>query len=148
MARGAGAFLRQVAEELPSHLPPKLREYEAFAWGRMYKVWYGDKKLHFEVQFLSRRELQIGLHLEADVETNERIAGGLERRRARIRKALGPQAKFGSHGPRWRCVAESWTGGDLTGEEAAIEAAARLADYVRALLPMLPTGAFAGRSSR
>jgi hypothetical protein len=148
MSRGMGAFLRQVADELPGHLPPALRDYEAQQWGRFYKVWYGDRKIHFEVQFLSRRELQIGLHLEADEETNERVAVGLERRKGRIRKALGEEASVGSHGPRWRCMAESWRGGELTGEDAAIEAAARLAEYMRTLQPLLSQKDLASSRSR
>ena len=67
--RGVRAFLRQVADELPAHLPPALRTYESFQWGRMYKVWFREPRIHFEVQFLSRRELQIGLHLESDAAT-------------------------------------------------------------------------------
>jgi hypothetical protein len=135
------AFLRQVADELPAHLPPGLRDFDAFQWGRMIKVWYGDKKVHFEVQFLSRSELQIGLHLEADEETNARIADALGRKQAQLRRSLGDEAAFGEHGPRWRCLAESWKGGDLTSEEAAVEAAARLAEYIRALAPLLPAEA-------
>src|SRR2546425_1193160 len=64
--RGTRAFLRQVADELPSHLPPKLRAFQAEQWGRFYKVWYAERKIHFEVQFVSGGRLQIGLHLEAD----------------------------------------------------------------------------------
>src|SRR5919198_1545629 len=114
MSRGMGSFLRQVADELPAHLPPALREYESHQWGRFYKIWYGDRKIHFEVQFLSRRELQIGLHLESDEKTNQELVGSLERQRAKIRKALGDEASVGSHGPKWRSFAESWRGGELT----------------------------------
>jgi hypothetical protein len=143
-----GSFLRQVADELPAHLPPALRGYDAQQWGRFYKIWYGDRKIHYEVQFLSRRELQIGLHLEADEKTNEEVAGTLERRRARIRKALGEDASVGSHGPKWRFLAESWRGGELTGEDAAIEAAARLAEYVRTLQPLLSQKNLVGERRR
>ena len=136
--RSARAFLSQVSDELPSHLPPKLRAFEAEQWGRFYKVWYSERKIHFEVQFVSGGRLEIGLHLEADAATNERIGKELEGKRAAITRALGAEASFGSHGPGWRSVAETWKGGDLRGEESATEAAARLAEYVRALAPLLP----------
>jgi hypothetical protein len=138
--RGTRAFLRQVADELPSHLPPKLRAFEAEQWGRFYKVWFEQKKIHFEVQFLRNGRLEIGLHLESDAETNERVAASLERRRSSIVRSLGDDAKFGSHGPGWRSLAETWSGGDLRGEEAATEAAARLGEYVTVLAPMLTPG--------
>jgi hypothetical protein len=136
--RSARAFLKQVADELPSHLPPRLRDFSSEQWGRFYKVWYGEeKKIHFEVQFIPGGRLEIGLHLESDPDTNERIASALERKEPAIRRALGDEAKFGSHGRGWRSVSERWSGGDLRNEEAATEAAARLAEYVVAVGPLL-----------
>lgn len=136
--RSASAFLRQVADELPSHLPPRLRDFSAEQWGRYYKVWYGEnRRIHFEVQFIRNGNLEIGMHLEADQQTNDGIGSALERKRAAIEKALGNEARFGSHGPGWRCVAERWSGGDLRAEEAATEAAARLATYIATLAPIL-----------
>lgn len=135
--RGTRAFLKQVADELPSHLPPDYRDYSSEQWGRFYKIWYANKKVHFEVQFLRNGRLEIGAHFESDRDTNERLASALERKRAQIRKALGAQAGLGSHGPGWRSLAETWSGGELRSEEAATEAAARLAAYVVALTPLL-----------
>jgi hypothetical protein len=139
--RSARAFLRQVADELPSHLPPKLRGFSAEQWGRYYKVWYAEKKIHFEVQFLRNGRLEIGLHFEADAETNERLASALAKKRAAIKGALGDEAKFREFGPGWRSVAETWSGGDMRSEEAATEAAARLGEYVTTLTPLLSSGA-------
>jgi hypothetical protein len=137
--RSARAFLRQVADELPSHLPPRFRDFEAEQWGRYYKIWFGDKKIHFEVQFLRNGRLEIGLHFEADAETNERLASALSKKRTAIRSALGEDAKFREFGPGWRSVAETWAGGDMRGEEAATEAASRLGEYVTVLRPLLGT---------
>ena len=140
--RSARAFLKQVADELPNHLPPKLRDFSSEQWGRYYKVWYGDEeKIHFEVQFIAGGRLEIGLHLESDPDTNERIASALERKAESIIGALGDDARFGSHGNGWRSLAERWSGGDLRAEEAATEAAARLAEYLVTLAPMLSVAA-------
>lgn len=137
--RSARAFLKQVADELPNHLPPKLRDFSSEQWGRYYKVWYGgDKNIHFEVQFIAGGRLEIGLHLESDPGTNERIGAVLEGKATALRRVLGEEARFGSHGNGWRSVAERWSGGDLRAEEAATEAAARLAEYVVTVAPMLP----------
>lgn len=138
---GTRAFLRQVADELPSHLPPRLRAFNAEQWGRYYKVWFEDKKLHFEVQFVSGGRVEIGLHLEADPETNERVARALKRKESAIRKRLGAETTFGSHGQGWRSVAETWRGSEVRSEEGATEAAARLAEYVVALAPLARDGA-------
>jgi hypothetical protein len=118
-----------------------LRDFSSEKWGSYFKVWYGaEKKIHFEVQFLRNGRLEIGLHLEADAETNDRVASALEGKRSAIARSLGDDVKFGSHGPGWRSVAETWSGGDLRGEEAATEAAARLGEYVSVLAPMLAPG--------
>ena len=139
--RGKTAFLRQVADELPSHLPPRLRDFSSEKWGSYFKVWYGaEKRIHFEVQFLRNGRLEIGLHFESDAETNERAADALERKAAAIRTSLGEDVRFSSHGRGWRSVGETWSGGDMRGEEAATEAASRLAEYVIALTPMLKPG--------
>ena len=135
--RGTRSFLRQVAEELPMHLPPALRDYDSEMWGRYYKVWYEDKRLHFEAQFLRNGRLEIAFHMEADEETNGKIGAKLERKAAALRRGLGDEARSGSHGPRWRSVGEVWSGGDLRSEEAATEAAARLAAYIRVVAPLI-----------
>ena len=134
---GQKAFLRQIADELPSHLPPRLRSFGAEQWGRYYKVWFDQKKIHFEVQFVSGGRVEIGLHLEADADTNDRVAAALRRKEPSIRRALGPEPAFGSHGPGWRSVAELWRGAEARSEVGATEAAARLAEYVVALAPLI-----------
>jgi len=139
--RSAGAFLRQVADELPSMLPPSHREYSAEHWGRCFKIWYGEKGLHFEVQFLRNGRLEIAFHMESDQKTNESVNADLEAAQTRIRRALGDDPEFFAHGPRWRALREVWSGGDLRSEEAAVEAAARLAAYVTAIRPLLPARA-------
>lgn len=131
--RSKRAFLRQVAEELPSHLPPSLRGFSLQQWGHFIKVWYRDPKFHFEAQFLGNGALEVGFHMEAGEAHNEEMAARLERKASLVRARLGAEARFGSHGPRWRSLSETWRGGDLTGEEAATEVSARLAEYIRAL---------------
>lgn len=138
--RSANAFLRQVADELPNLLPPSLRDYETEHWGRCFKVWYRDKPIHFEVQFLRNGRLEIAFHMEADQATNESLDAVLRSKEKPLRRALGDEPEFFAHGPKWRALREVWAGGDLRSEEAAVEAAARLAEYVRAIRPLLPAG--------
>ncbi len=130
-------FLRLVADQLPGMLPPSQRTYESEQWGRYYKFWYRDKGLHFEVQFLRNHALEIAFHMESDKKTNEAVFAGLEAKAPKIRRALGEDVELISHMPRCYAVREVRKAGGLRREEAAIEAAARLAGYVVALRPML-----------
>jgi hypothetical protein len=130
------AFLGLVAERLPSHLPPRLRGFRSERWGRLYKLWYGDaKRVHFEAQFLRGGRLELGLHLEADPATNAALLRRLGP--ARALRALGRPAALFSHGPGWSALAETWPAAGLLTEEAATEAAARLACYVVTLGPLV-----------
>ncbi|HVL90713.1 MAG TPA: hypothetical protein VM841_10820 [Actinomycetota bacterium] len=136
--RSANAFLRQVADELPNWLPPAHRGYASEHFGRCFKVWYDAKPVHFEVQFLRNGRLEIAFHMESDLKTNTEINALLERKQHEIRLALGDEPEFFAHGPKWRALREVWSGGNLRSEEAAVEASARLADYVKAIRPLIP----------
>lgn len=130
-------FLKQVADQLPSMLPPAHRGFQSEQWGRYFKLWYRDKGLHFEVQFLRNNTLEIAFHMESDKQTNAETFALLESKRTMIGKKLGDDVELMSHMPRCFAAREVWRGGELRGEEAAIEAAARIADYVVALRPIV-----------
>ncbi|MGZ4119640.1 MAG: hypothetical protein ACXVQY_10910 [Actinomycetota bacterium] len=138
----ARAFFEQLADALASFLPPDLRRYEAQIGGRNIKVWFGeDRHEHYEVQMLSRRagnaRLEIGFHAEHPAATRNDDA--LERLRARERawrRTLGaePEAgRFRGRQTEWRRLSEVWDGPGLETDEAAVEAAERLARYIEAL---------------
>lgn len=139
--RSANAFLRQIADELPNLLPPAHRDYTSEHFGRCFKIWYGDKPIHFEVQFLRNGRLEIAFHMESDLKTNTELNALLEKNKRSIRGTLGDEPEFFAHGPKWRALREVWAGGDLRSEEAAVEASARLAEYITAIRPLLPAGA-------
>ena len=139
-------FLRAVADELVNMLPPAHRAYDSEQWGRYYKFWFRDKGLHFEVQFLRNNSLEIAFHMESDKTTNAETFALLQKHENAIRKQLG-DVEMMSHMPRCFAVREVWRGGQLRGEEASIEAAARLSDYVVALRPLIE-GSAPGSSGR
>jgi hypothetical protein len=160
------AFFDQVDDELRGLLGPALRGYRSLRTGRLLKLWYDDPAVHFEVQMVARRwspaegpVLEVGLHLEhPDAGTNERVLGGLTEEAAAWRQRL-PNAQAGpALGPRgglWRRVSElleetgpapvrsADSGPPSPGAspgldpELASEAAERLAEYVRALAPLV-----------
>src|SRR5690242_2339263 len=68
---------REFLLALPDRVRPLLEEPD-FQWVQRWsllKLWYGDNpKIHFEVWFHRRiGRIEIGLHFEADPETNERL---------------------------------------------------------------------------
>jgi len=130
-------FYEDVADALASFLPPSLRRYGSAISGRNIKVWFGeDHHEHYEVQTLGRSKLEIGFHAEHPAEArNEAVIGALGKREKTWRRALGRDAESGRFAGRrdWRRLSEVWDGPGLDTEEAAVEAAERLARYITTL---------------
>ncbi|MCA1831345.1 MAG: hypothetical protein ABR548_13000 [Actinomycetota bacterium] len=134
-----------IGDAVANFLPSTLRSFTTNISSRNLKLWYGeDDAEHYEVQILgptSRpRGLEIGFHAEhREPSKNDEILGRLSKREKTWRRALGPDAEagkfLGSQSP-WRRLSEVWKGAGLLSEEAGIEAAERLAQYVRSLEPL------------
>jgi len=136
-------FFDEVDKALRGFLPPALREFSARRTSGNLKVWYGDEdREHYEVQLMRGPKLEVGFHAEhKDADRNEAALGRLLDHEKAWRKALGPDPDAGPFLGRqssWRRVSEVW---DLPGfnDDASIEAAERLADYIRALEPLRAT---------
>ena len=125
---------------LRGFLPPAMRDFSARRSSGNLKVWFGDEEReHYEVQLLRGPALEVGFHAEhKDEARNEATLERLLEQEKTWRKALGPEpdaGKFLGRQSSWRRVSEVW---DLPGveDEASIEAAERLADYIRAIEPV------------
>jgi len=132
------AFFEQLSDALAGFLPPDLRAYGSAIGSRNVKVWYGEESHeHYEVQSLSSRRLEIGFHAEHPIETrNDEVMTALSARERTWRRALGKEAQAGPFLGRqrgWRRLSEVWDGPGLETDEAAVEAAERLARYIGAL---------------
>ncbi len=111
---------------------------------RGLKVWYDDaKKEHYEAQLIRTADgdvaLEIGFHAEyPKVEQNDAVLARLVDRERSWRKALGDEPEAGEFigADRWRRISEVWEAPDPDDPDAAIEIAARLADYALALEPL------------
>jgi len=153
------AFFTDVADALRGFLPRELRAFSSYTGAHNVKVWYGaDSHEHYEVQLISRSALkagkkagtgpalEIGFHSEhPSADDNERA---IERVHEAI-KTLGRPAEAGRFLGRqssWMRVSEIWEGDTITAPEAAIEAAERLANYIRAIEKLRAT--VDGRSPR
>jgi hypothetical protein len=136
-------FFDEVDKALRGFLPPALREFSARRTSGNLKVWYGDEdREHYEVQLMRGPKLEVGFHAEhKDADRNEAALGRLLDHEKAWRKSLGPEPDAGPFLGRqssWRRVSEVW---DLPNfrDDASIEAAERLADYIRALEPLRVT---------
>src|SRR5207244_3569731 len=94
---------------------------------------------HYEVQLVSGPALEVGFHAEhRDLARNEDVLERLLGGEKAWRKVLGREPQTGSFLGRqknWRRVSEVWDGEGLT-EDAAVEAAERLAEYISSLEPL------------
>ena len=144
------AFFETVDDALHGFLEPKLRNFEAHRTGMNLKVWYEEGREHYEVQLVSGPALEVGFHSEhRDAARNEDVLERLVGGERMWRKVLGREPKAGAFAGRqsnWRRVSEVWDGEGLT-EDAAVEAAERLADYINALEPLRRPGRRQQKSS-
>lgn len=106
------------------------------------KVWFDEPhREHYESQLMRRDgelTLEIGFHAEhPKVGLNEAAIAQLVVHEATWRQKLGREPVVGEFLGRsiWRRVSECWSAPQLDDIDAAIEVAARLADYIRALEP-------------
>src|SRR5436305_12068777 len=143
LASAMSRFFETADDALRGFLPPKLRDFQSHRTGANLKVWFGgDGREHYEVQFVGRAgdlHLEVGFHAEhKDLARNEEVLNRLLDAEKSWRKALGRDAQAGpflGRQNKWRRISEVWEGDGLT-DDAAVEAAERLATYITALEPL------------
>jgi hypothetical protein len=133
-------FYDDVFDVLRTFLPPSMRNFEWYRTSHNLKLWFGpEQKEHYEVQIFKKGKdivLEIGFHAEhKEAGRNDEVLAALDEKR--WRKALGPEAESGTFIGRqtsWRRLSEVWNGSD--DPELAVDAAERLAEYIRTLEPL------------
>lgn len=137
-------FFESVGDALANFLPPKLRGFSRYYTSQNLKLWYGEpRQEHYEVQYIARRSvLEIGFHTEyPDRSRNEEVIDRLVAKEKAWRKTLGRSVEvgpfIGAQSGSWRRISELWQDG--AEPDVAIEAAERLAAYIRALEPIRKT---------
>jgi len=136
------AFYDDVFDAFTGFLPPDMRSFDSYRTSHNIKVWYRDDKEHYEVQSIRRRtgyELEIGFHAEyPDAARNDELVERLSASEKSWRSTLGIKPEVGPFlGTRfraWRRISEVWPASD--DPELAVDAAERLATYIRALEPI------------
>ena len=111
-----------------------------YVHSRGLKVWFGDDtREHYESQLIrvdGEVQLEIGFHAEhPKAAQNDEVLRRLLAVESTWRPQLGDDAVAGNFIGRtgWRRISEVWPAPDANEIDEAIEAAARLADYVIAL---------------
>ncbi len=119
----------------------------AAAHKRGLKVWFDEAtREHYEAQLIrldGEPALEIGFHAEyPKVGENEAVLARLVGQEATWRSGLGDEPVAGEFlgADRWRRISETWAPPDPDDVDAAIEVAARLADYVTAIEPVRRSG--------
>jgi hypothetical protein len=133
-------FFHQVQDALEGFVLDVPGELHTTAHGRGIKVWYDDAtREHYEAQLIrvgGERQLEVGFHAEyPKAGENDDVLAHLLEHETAWRRALGDEAVAGDFlgADRWRRVSETWDPPDDGDVDAAIEIAARLADYVTAI---------------
>lgn len=135
-------FYDAVADALTGFLPPSLRGFEWYRTSHNLKLWYAEGgREHYEVQILKHKRkivLEIGFHAEhKDSGANDDAIGKLVCLEKKWRTKLGSEPEAGAfigHQSGWRRISELW---DATDDpEMAIDAAERLASYIKVLEPL------------
>ena len=114
-----------------------------YVHSRGMKVWFGDdSREHYESQLIridGEVQLEIGFHAEhPKAPLNDEVLRRLLAAETTWRSELGNDPVAGEFIGRagWRRISEVWPPPDADVVDEAIEAAARLADYVIALEPL------------
>ncbi len=114
----------------------------SYTHSRGLKVWYDDRtREHYEAQLIridKQSCLEIGFHVEyPKAKQNDELLQRLLAAETQWRAELGEEPVAGPFigGDVWRRISEVWEPPDPDDIDAAIEVAARLADYVAALEP-------------
>jgi len=137
-------FYDAVGDALTGFLPPSLRDFEWYRTSHNIKLWYGEGREHYEAQLMKQGKkivLEIGFHAEhKEVERNVGAIDKLLSAEKTWRSTLGADPEAGAFlgsQSSWRRISEVW---DATDDpELAIDAAERLATYIKVLEPLRKT---------
>ena len=140
------SFFHQVQDVLEGFVADLDGELHTVAHQRGLKVWYDDAtREHYEAQLIrldGATALEIGFHAEhPKVAENDAVLARMVQHEDSWRAELGDDPVAGEFlgADRWRRISETWEPPDPDDVDAAIEVAARLADYMATIEPLRRT---------
>ena len=130
-------FQVTLVEQTRKQLPNTLKRFEPRSFFSIVKLSYRNPKLHYEVWVRGpERLIEVGLHLEADKETNDALREYFDARAFEIQAQLGPRVEIEQWTNSWSRVHEvvpyTTLNADLVGLLAK-----KLARMITVLQPML-----------
>ncbi|MBI5033013.1 MAG: hypothetical protein HZB51_21025 [Chloroflexi bacterium] len=119
-------------------LPRKLKDFEPRSFFTIVKLSYKNPRIHYEVWIRGKEEhlIEVGLHFEADKETNDALYAYFDSRAFDVHAALGPRVEIERWTNSWSRVHEVVPYETLD-EELVDAIAKKLAKMISVLQPML-----------
>ncbi|MCW5881369.1 MAG: hypothetical protein KIS91_10600 [Anaerolineae bacterium] len=98
-------FVALVTARVRDTLPPSWQGFTLRQRGNQAQLHYGHSRLHYEVWVDPRyTHVEVGLHFEADVDTNLRLLGVFDRRLVEVRAESGQPVEAEHWTPTWARV--------------------------------------------
>jgi len=130
------SILSRLPEMLRPKLPPHLQDFQyRFGMG-LVKVYYGWHRIHYEVWCHTKiGRIEIGLHFEADKDTNAELLRRFDKRMIEIKAQLGECFELEPWEKGWARLYETMPMPPLS-EELLSPLADRLAQVITVLQPI------------
>ena len=131
-------FLEVLADLVRQQLPPELSDFQTpRRVTSLIKLYYGHPSTHYEVWVQKRKkEVEVGLHFEADPESNFGQLEMLSQRSEEIRASLGPEFEIGDWDRGWTRAHETVPLEPLN-DDFLVELSFKLSAMIRTLEPIL-----------
>lgn len=98
-------FVAAVTTRLRDSLPPPWQDFTLRQRGNQAQLHYGQPRLHYEVWVDPRyTHIEVGLHFEADADTNLRLLEVFDRRLVEVRAESGQPVEAEHWTPTWARV--------------------------------------------
>ncbi len=137
LAMRVNEFLHLTAETARPLVPSRWRNFHTRTFYTFIQLYYAKRGIHYEIQVRGQtRQIEVGLHFEADRETNAALLKCFCDHIFEIKDTLGPQVEAEQWTASWTRVHELMPYTHLD-EETAKAAAKRLAKMIVALQPIL-----------
>ena len=131
-------FLEVLADLVRQQLPPELSDFQTPPRvTSLIKLYYDQPATHYEVWVQKRKkEVEVGLHFEADPESNFGQLEMLSQRSEEIRASLGPEFEIGEWDRGWTRAHETVPLEPLN-DDFLVELSFKLSAMIRTLEPIL-----------
>jgi hypothetical protein len=141
------AFFNRVSSQLAKRVPEQHREFTARPMFNLMKVAYANERVHYEVAIdLNHQVLEIALHFEDGPISTLAYLTYLDRRIVELKHDLGHEIELERWTASWGRVYELWPLEKID-QPVADRVAARLADYVVTLQPLIESSGIAPERS-